>query len=646
MALARLQSLLADYGIKVQDYDQPWETQGYPVVLSLRGGHRVVADVGEPGLLSSLDPAQIGIALVSPNGRIKQRWGLAHSIEILNPENSIFDSELASLVYQSLTDDTGGSLYLNGVRFFVNKTLRGKRTSDVAVLCTAAEGERQAMTQRDVQSRSAEMFRRIGKALAMHQTLNELAVLAVHELASAGGLAAAALWSRGVDDEQLLLRAHVGINRQGVELMETLEPRERLSCCAELVANRRQTLWVHSIPENTMASALEAKVCYLRPGSAVIIPLIVGDRLIGVLELVGREGDSRFSQNRESFEIIAEHLALALNTCLMFETVERMASFDPLTGVANHRALQDFLLGRVAESERTGNAIGVVMLDVDHFRAFNEEEGHDAGDAVLKLVAEAIKSAVRPYDLPARYGGEEFSIIMPGLDLNEAKAVAERVRQAIERIEFTTAGGRVRHVSASLGVASYPETSREPLSLIKAADLALFKSKRAGRNRVTVFEGAFKEEEKDDSLDLRWMERWMEGTDAQLSEQYFEFCRPFVVNLVQRLGLNKNQASILEQLVRIYPSYKRMMLVDDPEITRQLELCQEFRPLLPSLMMVGERFDGKGSMNMQGAKIPLLARCLAVLLALVEEKGWPLINDPSRFDPEIVSIIADVQQAA
>ena len=112
----------------------------------------------------------------------------------------------------------------------------------------------------------------------------------------------------------------------------------------------------------------------------------------------------------------------------MFESVEKLAAFDPLTGIGNHRTLQEFLHRRILEAERSEGTIGAIMLDVDHFRRFNEEEGHDAGDSVLKMVADVLRACVRPYDLAARYGGEEFTVIMPGVDKETTESVAERIR--------------------------------------------------------------------------------------------------------------------------------------------------------------------------------------------------------------------------
>lgn len=624
----------------------PWQASGYPLVVTLENGSRIVLDLPEPGYLANLDSSQIGLAVISPNGRVRTRWGHATTIELLKPNSNLLDSELSNLISMATREGGSDSLYLDGKRYYVSTASKFNRKGDLLLLVVDADEERRAKEASTLQARSAEVLRRIGKALTMHQTLSELAVLAVHEIASAAELAAVLLWARTSTEERLTLRAHVGVSRQGASAVHSLEPSERLSCAAELVANRRQMLWVHDVAENMMTRQLEAKFCYLNPKQACVLPLIVGDRVIGVLELVGRDGDIQFQHSKELFEVIAEHLSLAVNTCSMFESVERLATHDPMTGVANHRTLQSFLSARVNESERNGTQLGVVMLDVDHFRSFNEEEGHDAGDLVLKKVAEAIKETIRPYDLAARYGGEEFSIIMPGLNLDYTREVAERIRKRIEEIDYVTATGRTRHVTASLGVSSYPLNARDPAGLLKAADTALFRAKRAGRNRVEVFDGTMMNDALTQETSTDWASEWMTAQDKAISNALFEKVKPFMQYVGRAMSLSKAQCQILEDLVMIYPTYQRLMSMNDLEVMRKMELAQEFRPLLPSLMTLDERFDGTGPMKMKGAKIPVLSRILSVLLAIAKDNGRPLLHDRERFDPEIVALIADVQEAA
>ncbi len=644
--IAWLHAVFAELGVRTTDGITPWSAEGYPVVVPLPEGEQMIVDLPSPGLLGSLDPKLVGVAVTDGYGRVKRNWGLASKLELLSVGANLLDSALHNLVDAAAQSGESGCVFLDGVRVYSASSRSGRNREVILLVCDAHE-EQEVRAHSAHNARSAELFRRIGKALTMHQTLNELAILAVHEIASSCGLASVLLWARATDEERLTLRAHVGANRQGVKLLNTLEPESRLSCAAELVASKRQPFWVQNVSENLLTNQLEARFCYLQPKSMVAMPLIIGDRIMGVLELVGREGDTSFIESKDLFETLAEHMSLALNTALMFENAERLASFDPMTGVANHRALQDFLQSQLSQAERNGTQVGLLMLDVDHFRAFNEEEGHDAGDVVLKKVADTLKEAVRPYDLPARYGGEEFSAVLPGLDLQFSLEVAERVRKSIEQIEFVSANGRVRHVTASLGVSSFPETARDSGSLFKAADVALFKAKRAGRNRTLAYNGKYKDEGKSSNLDdTLWMEKWQTPEDKQICEALWAYLRPYATFIATSLILSKNQTTILENLIRIYPSYKRMMARNDPDLMRQLELAAEFRPLLPSLMTMHERFDGSGPMQMTAQKIPLLARVLSVLMALAEEKGAPLVQDPSRFDPEIVALVVNIREAA
>ncbi|HAY15062.1 MAG TPA: hypothetical protein DCY02_11410 [Armatimonadetes bacterium] len=225
-------------------------------------------------------------------------------------------------------------------------------------------------------------------------------------------------------------------------------------------------------------------MCYLPPGGLVVHPLIVGDNLLGVIEYVGRADDTAFADTVDLYQTISEHLALALHSAHLFEASERLARHDPLTGIANHRAMQDFL-AKLTEN-RNKSSVGVLMIDVDHFRKFNEEEGHDAGDEVLRLVARTLRDQVRSHDLAARYGGEEFTVILPDLDQKRTEETAERLREAISKLQYVNAAGQTRQVTASFGVANYPENGNTPSLVLKAADVALYEAKRNGRNCVAT----------------------------------------------------------------------------------------------------------------------------------------------------------------
>jgi len=164
------------------------------------------------------------------------------------------------------------------------------------------------------------------------------------------------------------------------------------------------------------------------------------------------------------------------------------ARTDALTGLANRRAFDDEMRQRVAEFQRHGRVFSLVMLDVDHFKKFNDTHGHQAGDEVLRGLGKVLRQTVREMDLPARYGGEEFCLILPGTPLGEACEAAERVRRAIESARFRC-GKTELQVTASLGVAEVlpNEWAQE---LIDRADASLYASKQAGRNCTHFHDGA------------------------------------------------------------------------------------------------------------------------------------------------------------
>ncbi len=164
------------------------------------------------------------------------------------------------------------------------------------------------------------------------------------------------------------------------------------------------------------------------------------------------------------------------------EALRREASRDSLTSLWNHKAIMEILERELLRAERDQQPVGVIMADVDHFKAVNDSRGHAAGDAVLRIIASGIAAMVRPYDSVGRYGGEEFLIIAPGCGLGETWELAERVRTHIDRCSIM-AGGAAVHVTLSLGVAT-GQSAANLEKLLHGADAALYRAKSAGRNRV------------------------------------------------------------------------------------------------------------------------------------------------------------------
>jgi diguanylate cyclase (GGDEF)-like protein len=217
--------------------------------------------------------------------------------------------------------------------------------------------------------------------------------------------------------------------------------------------------------------------------SLLALPLRARGRTLGALVLTGSRGTFDAS-SRRVLEILANQAAATIQLIKDKEQQRQLAVRDGLTGLYNRRAFGELLVAAIAnEDRRPSGSLGLVILDLDHFKKLNDTYGHPAGDAALRSLARLLDQHLRKGDQAARYGGEEFVVILPGSDAQHSVGAAERLRSALEKHRFVFEGARIP-LSASLGVAIWPGDGRDPEPLLAAADRALYAAKQAGRNRV------------------------------------------------------------------------------------------------------------------------------------------------------------------
>ena len=185
-------------------------------------------------------------------------------------------------------------------------------------------------------------------------------------------------------------------------------------------------------------------------------------------------------------EIMVENIALALGNHRLREALRIQSIRDPLTGLFNRRYLEETLEIEFARASRAKTPLSIMMIDVDHFKQFNDNFGHDAGDAVLKAVAQALNNGMRRGDITCRYGGEEFTIFAPGAALQDGERRADVLRQAVAGMSLAHNGRPLGSITCSFGVAAFPLHGATPAEVLQAADEALYRAKKAGRNRVEV----------------------------------------------------------------------------------------------------------------------------------------------------------------
>lgn len=227
----------------------------------------------------------------------------------------------------------------------------------------------------------------------------------------------------------------------------------------------------------------------VQPGSATIQPLAVSGRVVGAVVAWHNEPDHFGERQQEFLRLLGVVAPGALQNARRYEALDRRASTDALTGLPNRHTFDARLAAIATYYERYARPFGLLVLDVDFFKKFNDTWGHEAGDRVLQHVAQVVRSTIREVDLPARLGGEEFVVLMPETRLKEALDVAERVREALETHPVIW-NGRPLPVTASVGAAACPDCGDNPDRLLAAADAALYDAKAAGRNRVCAARAA------------------------------------------------------------------------------------------------------------------------------------------------------------
>jgi diguanylate cyclase (GGDEF)-like protein len=209
------------------------------------------------------------------------------------------------------------------------------------------------------------------------------------------------------------------------------------------------------------------------------------DGVLGVIS-IARPGRPFSERQRELFEYLTNQAAISIENVDLHEQVQRQAVTDELTGLFNHRRFQEVITAEVERTRRFGQELGLIMLDIDDFKRVNDSFGHLQGDVVLKEVAHALRESSREIDEPARYGGEEMAVALPQTGLEGAYEFAERVRQRIESLQIPLLDGDgTLRVTASFGAASLPDSAKiDKDALVAAADAALYRAKRSGKNRT------------------------------------------------------------------------------------------------------------------------------------------------------------------
>ncbi len=251
-------------------------------------------------------------------------------------------------------------------------------------------------------------------------------------------------------------------------------------------ALRRGQSHAARLADGARCAHLEA--CADAAAATLCVPLVAHGSQLGLLTLSDM-GDA-VDAHHDIIQAAAEQLSMALANLSLQDRLRQQSIRDPLSGLFNRRYLEESASRELTRCARRELPLSLLMFDIDHFKSFNDVHGHAGGDAVLAQFGKLLQAMSRGEDIACRYGGEEFTLILPEADLDTARQRAEAIRLAVAAMQVTHLGKPLPQVTVSIGAAAFPLHGQVPDTLMQAADEALYRAKRAGRNRVEVAGGS------------------------------------------------------------------------------------------------------------------------------------------------------------
>ncbi|MDH5662404.1 MAG: diguanylate cyclase [Elusimicrobiota bacterium] len=322
-------------------------------------------------------------------------------------------------------------------------------------------------------------FERLSQGTDPSIGLEELYILIMNSCIKGTKADAGSLFIFDEKSKQLSLRTAWGLDEKIIEIIKEKGKEKvqswRQQKLPQPIIDREKG---ESLPGNFKGiSEIETGMC---------VPLIGREeKLIGLMTLHSKKKSHQFlDEDKRLFSTFAKYSSQAIENTMLYKSTQHLSMTDGLTGLYNHRHFHEQLELEVKRAQRYDLNLSLIMIDLDHFKKFNDSYGHLEGDSLLRKIAQILKSSLRETDFVARYGGEEFGVILPETNKAGASFAAERVRKTISEQTFGEVGAKM---TISLGVASYPDDAVLRTDLIKKADEALYRAKKEGRDRTCLF---------------------------------------------------------------------------------------------------------------------------------------------------------------
>jgi len=320
----------------------------------------------------------------------------------------------------------------------------------------------------------------VSRTLSMSLQLTELFDSAIQVIGESMRVDKYFLMLMDKESDKLVIRASHGMSEEEL-MMGAVAIGDGV--CGEIVATGEPQV-VHKVEE-------EDDFCLfpgvgMNAGSYLGVPIRAKDgSILGVLSALKSTADAFRDADVKLFHAVAEHVGIAIENALVFQQTRELMSRDELTNLYNRRYFFERYERESYRAERYDRSLSLLMIDIDHFKNFNDSYGHLRGDRALRKVASTLESHLRRADVVARYGGEEFLILLPETEKKSAAIVGEKLREAVADIDFKDEdGGPPARLTITVGVANMPEDGTDPLGLLDLADKALYFGKAQGRNQV------------------------------------------------------------------------------------------------------------------------------------------------------------------